>query len=44
MMGGEDPTHNRGMSFTGFGVLSHFISLTDGSEWPSNNARYTGNW
>ncbi len=44
MKASQDPTHNGEMSFTAFDGSGHFISLNDSSEWPSNNARYTGQW
>ena len=44
MMASDDETHNGNMAFTAFDGSSHAISLTDKSEWPSNNARITGDW
>jgi len=44
MMGVDDQTHKDTMAFTAFDGSSHAISLTQQSEWPSNNERMTGDW
>ncbi|MBI1336852.1 MAG: DUF1559 domain-containing protein [Phycisphaera sp.] len=44
MMGYNDDTHKGVMNYTAFDGSTHQISLKDQKEWPSNNARYTGNW